>query len=190
MICYKDRGWLKTEDMLRWSNAIERCSGPWPPSPGRSFTGVLIRSPGWPDQEGPDDYIAVTSACKVLRMTRIPSLILNHGKQTGWVYDNTKDGSGGWSSRFWRQPQVLAHFHHSLGLNDLPWREAVWLGCATLWKPDDPQSCILNWFMHRARTSPFFEGKLYSNYPGTGMRGAWSDYFKNGEHPLARYGTT
>lgn len=191
ILTYWRRGMLNDEDRTQFQNVVESCF---------QEPGLLMRSPAKSgDQEGWDDYVAVMAACKVAAPAH-GSTIREYARRHAYIMNNEWPGtvlkkSGGLnaSAILGRYPHLIAHMEYATGntacpVNEFAWRHHV------MEIPEDHDGAYLRWFMLTTGQPNgtgvawnAFRTNLYSRYSG-GMAQVWSEYFKNGEQPLAKYG--
>lgn len=199
-ILLKRRGFLTFVDLNAFAAVVKKCS---------VRDGLLKRGPNHPDQEGPDDYIAVTAAsAHLLRM--LAGQVLSYGQNNPfkfgpltlhWNYCNVcPEPVLHRSSWMGRSPSFVAHLHYAAGLSAswfsaIGWCVAVLLSC---FRPKSDQDArTLSWFLvataelenRHPWVRRFFLWKLHRDFPN-GMRDVIGNYFQNREHPLAKYWVT
>lgn len=191
ILTYWRRGMLSDEDRTQFQNTVESCF---------QEPGLLMRSPAKSgDQEGWDDYVAVMAACKVAAPDHA-NTIRNYARAHGYVMNNERPGtvlkkSGGLNASAFlgRYPHLIAHMEYATGnsacmVNGLAW------GLHLDERPEDHDGAYLRWMMILARFPneanshwSAFAGNISARYSG-GMAQVWSEYFKNGKQPLAKWG--
>lgn len=159
--------------------------------------GLYHRFPGYDDQQGQDDYIGL-STVSLLFKTRHAKDIFEYGKNHGWVYANKPANQDQWMARFWRFPQVVAHFYWCAGHEPPLWRRIYWLlVIATTGLFGDAKgqdTWILSWLHilacpHKDKliyrwVISIWKDRLWEYH--CDMKGVFEAYFRPG-HPLAYY---
>lgn len=162
--------------------------------------GLYNRFPGYDDQEGQDDYIGLTLASNIMG-TKHAKDVFNYGRSHGWVFSNKKDNKDKWPARFWRMPQLLAHFYWCAGVEPPLWQKIYWMlvilttGVFTDGKGQD--TWILSWLHieacpHKEYWSYKFTIKMWQKrllkFKPNGMKQVFEEYFGK-DHPIAKYFT-
>lgn len=194
------KGWLKPGDRTSFETIVNRC---WVPG----HMGLLHRGPEIPDQQqGVDDYIAVTTAAKVLGLRYIAEAILQYGLKNKWFYNNVNPGSrmhpdGRFNDSAWfeRYLHVIAHFYWCTGDTPDLARRTYWalsVGTSAQAGNKDHDGWILTSMLVKAcegrtyaetKAANCFLDKRAENFPG-GMSQLYGRYFANELHPLAQWG--
>jgi len=182
-------------DSDEWAIAVDKCM----PVPG-----LLTRYPHDAGIEGPDDFLAVLAASKVLKRPEVASSMLKYGLAHYGSYNNTPPGVFSLVSCLWRQPQVLAAT--LAASNKLAWYHlplvvytAAIIATSCINTPinsTDPRR--LCWLLIKAMSDSFLcklaaklwfrrLRKAYSvSTNDAGMRAVATVYYQMG-HPFARY---
>lgn len=184
---------LTASDIIQWKNALFSC---------RRLPGLYNRHKTKTDQNSVDDYVGIAAANSVTRQKHLSLEILNYGKNQGfpkYVYNNVSPGVFTASSWLGRQGQLIAHIELSAGITPPIWRTAWWVSSliysGMTSKKENHDAWILSYLVAKVGISAggIFEltAKLWFKrfekvWPG-GLGAVLSDYFKNPDHPLAKY---
>lgn len=127
-ILLANKGLVGTPERLAFMDTVLPCQS--------SQDGVYNRGPVHPDQEGPDDYIALVAASSILGLKSICWGILTHGIEKPFqlgplkLYFNycniTKENVLHRSSWLGRMPQLVAHMKFACGVRVPLWQKLVW----------------------------------------------------------------
>lgn len=182
-------GLARHDDLYAFEQTMRKC---------QIEPGLFKRHPGASDQEGPDDYIGLTTAAYLLG-SDIAKEVLDYGKRHAFLYNNEMPGSvehtddrPNYSAMFGRSPSLIAHLYFAAGETPsfplrLCW--AVSVAYSAFRPSSDQDSHILSSLLvsamgdksglcaHAARLRPS-ESK---------MRQIVGDYFSDPHHPLARH---
>lgn len=190
ILTYWRRGMLTADDKHEFALTVSSCF---------QEPGLLMRNPAKKgEQNGWDDYVAVMAACKVAAPAQ-GNAIRDYARNHGYVMNNEKPATvlkaNGWfndKAILGRYPQLIAHMEYATWntacpINDLAWRIHV------ASPPEDHDGAYLRWMMwvtaedQSEAAGVSFAQNIRVRYSG-GMAQVWSEYFKNGEHPLAKWG--
>ena len=157
--------------------------------------GLLNRVPNantW--QEGPDDYVAMATAGVFLN-TNFAGLILNYGRNNGFVFNNINPGKFTFSSWLGRQRGLVTHWEFCAGespgvIGQLFWGGGILL---TLISPSQ-DGFVLSWFQLIVAKDKnwmtkliyrLWKWRLLKKYPN-GIGGVLREYY-GAMHPSSKW---
>lgn len=205
-ILLNKNGELKDQDRTAFAAKIGSCI---------DSNGLLNRAQAGtdPDQEGPDDYLGVLSACKSLGNTEIPRQFLKAVFKYQGFLNNSNPGKWTLSSFLIRQPQLLAcmvaaafpsfnnplHLFSRLLAAPLFFVSAVIIATNCMFTdPSDTDSRRLGWHVWQTLkpvsltcwlAGKIWEKRLFRDFGAYGMLRVAAIYYQK-NHPFATYWTT
>lgn len=185
-------GQLNDVDYINYSSLIrKKCT---------TMVGLLNRGPDNTNQEAPDDYYGLFSACQSLGLEILPSQIIQYGWDNWGNYNNVNPGKFTWVSFLARQPQLICAAYAAarsapLWIYPLRVYTAIVIATSCINAPvGDTTSRRLAYHLINTM-SPVSEicriaakiwfRRLLKDYPN-GMQGVNDIYF-GPDHPLAKY---